>query len=79
MAMRSSRATPVRKVAVSGIAASLGTLLIFILNTWVLGNHPNPKDNHLITGELAAAFTTALTFILGYLVPPGDQEQNVPR
>jgi uncharacterized membrane protein YjjB (DUF3815 family) len=71
MAMRSSSAAPVRKVAVSGLAGAITTVVIWILNEWVL------KD-HQISGQIGAAITTILTVVIGYLIPPGDQEQNVP-
>lgn len=62
---------PVRKVTAGVFTGALVTLTVLILNTY----HPffKQKDNK-ISGEIAGAATTVLTFIVSYLVPPSREE-----
>lgn len=62
--------TPTRKVGASAIAGALTAILVFILNSFVFRDPNGVK----ITGEIASALTTVLTFLVGYIVP--DQEDN---
>jgi hypothetical protein len=65
------RIAPVRKVAIGGLSGAIATLLIFILNKFVLG-----ADDQ-ITGEIAGSVTTVITFIVSYLVPPSENESVI--
>lgn len=60
--------TPTNKVVYSGITGALVTLIVIILNTYVLD-----KDKQ-IPAELSSAATTVLSFIVGYQVPHGEKE-----
>ena len=71
MAARMSSKKPVQKVVGVGIGGAVSTLAIWALNAFVL-----PADN-LITGEVAGAATTVITFFVGYVVPPGAGERVV--
>lgn len=53
---------PTRKVGASGFAGALSIVLVWLVNTFVL---TGPTK---ITGEVASAITTILTFAVGYLV-----------
>jgi len=54
---------PVRKVAVGGLAGAFTTIVIYIINTYLpAGNPPVPQD-------VAAAVTTAITFLMSYIIP----------
>ena len=61
---------PARKVTAGGLAGALATILVWVLNTFVL------SAEQQITGEIAAALTTVLTFMVGYFIPP-SQIDNV--
>lgn len=63
MALVQSSAAPTRKVAFGGVAAAITTITVYVLNNFVLKSHP-------ITGEVAGAFTTLLSFAIAYIVPP---------
>lgn len=54
---------PTRKVGASALAGALSVILIWITNTFVL------TGTTKVTGEVASAFTTILTFLVGYFVP----------
>jgi len=61
--------TPVRKVWAGGVTGAFVTLIVLILNAYV------PMFVHKpISGEISAAATTVLTFVVGYLVPPSPRE-----
>lgn len=60
---------PVQKVVAGAIAGALVTIIIFFLDNYVL---KGPK----ITGEVAAAMTTVLTFIVSYIIPPAGLTGN---
>jgi hypothetical protein len=69
-------AAPTRKVFAGGVAAASTTILVFVLNTFVM------PETRPITAEVAAAFTAVLGLIASYLVPPdkGDQvQETVPQ
>lgn len=57
---------PTRKVTVGSLGGAITTLLVWGLNTFLL------SAEQQITGEIAAAFTTIISFIAGYFVPPGQ-------
>ena len=59
---------PTRKVMAGGVAGAAVTILMFVLNTYVL-----PGDKPL-TAEVAAALTTVLSFVISYLVPPSSKD-----
>jgi len=61
---------PTRKVLAGGLAGAISTILVFALNSYVLA----PKGSQLITGEVAAALTTVLSFLVSYFVPPSSDE-----
>jgi hypothetical protein len=54
---------PSRKVGGSALAGALSVVLVWIINTFVL---TGPVK---ITGEVASAITTILTFLVGYFIP----------
>jgi hypothetical protein len=54
---------PSRKVGASALAGALSVLVVWIINVFVL---TGPTK---ITGEVASAITTILTFIVGYIIP----------
>lgn len=65
--VKQQEVAPTRKVIASGVAGSITTILIFVLNTYLL-NKPLPA-------EIAAAVDTLITFLVGYLVPPAVRDQ----
>lgn len=70
MPTRTVGSAPTRKVMASGIAGALTTVLVFVLNTYIVPSKP-------ITPEIAAAVTTALAFTAGYLTPPAKSERVI--
>lgn len=64
---------PARKVYLGGLGGAIATILVFILNTYVL-----PIDRPL-TPEISAAFATVVTFVVGYWVNPSSNDQIVER
>jgi hypothetical protein len=54
---------PSRKVGAGALAGALSVVLVWIINTFVL------TGSVKITGEVASAMTTILTFLVGYFVP----------
>ena len=54
---------PSRKVGAGALAGALSVVLVWIINTFVL------TGSVKITGEVASALTTILTFLVGYFVP----------
>ena len=54
---------PSRKVGAGALAGALSVILVWIINTFVL------TGSVKITGEVASAITTILTFLVGYFVP----------
>lgn len=54
---------PSRKVGASALAGALSVILVWIVNTFVL------TGSAKVTGEVASAITTILTFVVGYVVP----------
>ena len=71
MPTRTKGNIPVRKVQASGIAGAIATIIVIILNSYVL------NENKPLTGEFSAALTTVIAFVVGYIVPPGKNEQNI--
>lgn len=59
---------PTRKVLAGGVAGAAVTVLMFVLNTYLL-----PADKPL-SAEVAAALTTVLSFVISYLVPPSAKD-----
>ncbi len=64
--------TPVRKVTWSAFAGSCVTVAVWVLNAYVL------TGGQQIPAEVAAAITTIVSFITGYQVSPGSNEQVNP-
>lgn len=54
---------PSRKVGAGALAGALSVVLVWVINTFVL------TGSMKITGEVASALTTILTFLVGYFVP----------
>ena len=67
--VKQASSVPTRKVMAGGVAGALTTVLVFVLNTYVL-----PMDKPL-TAEIAAALTTIFSFAFSYLVPPAVSDQ----
>ena len=59
---------PVRKVTAGALGGAIVTVLVWYLNTFVL------EPDKRITGEVAAALTTIVTFLVGYFVPPSAKD-----
>jgi hypothetical protein len=57
---------PSQKVTVGVLAGSITTIVIWALKSVVV-----------IPGEVAAAITTVLSFVVSYLVPPAARDQVV--
>ncbi len=62
---------PTRKVGAGGATGALTLIIVWVLNSFVL-----PPDRQ-ITGEIAAAITTILSFAVSYLVPPAPVDKVV--
>ena len=67
-------AVPTRKVLAGGAAGALSAILVFILNSYFLEPH-HMKE---IDPGIASAITTAISFIVSYLIPPGGNESSAP-
>jgi H+/Cl- antiporter ClcA len=71
MPVKTNSAVPVRKVAAGGVGGALSTIIIFVLNHYLLKSDP-------LDGTISAAITTLVTFAVSYIVPPSATESNVP-
>lgn len=60
-----SQHLPYKKVSAGSLAGALAILVVWLLNSYVL-----PQGDP-ITGEVASAMTTVLTFFVAYMVPEG--------
>jgi fluoride ion exporter CrcB/FEX len=60
---------PARKVWVGGLVGALVTIV-----TWVIETAANTK----VPSAIAVAFSTLLTGIVSYFVPPADADQVTP-
>lgn len=58
---------PVRKVTIGALAGAMSVMIIWVLKT----------NGTEVPGEVASAFTTILTFVVGYVVPPSEFDQVV--
>ena len=58
-----SRYAPQKKVGVGSVAGALTIIVVWLANNYLL-----PQGNG-ITGEVASALTTVLTFLVAYMVP----------
>lgn len=56
---------PTRKVGAGAVAGALSVILVWALNSFVFTSPSGAK----ITGEIASALTTILTFLVSYFVP----------
>ena len=61
---------PTKKVIAGGLAGGASVIIVFILNSFVL----EPKHLPQINGGVASAITTVLSFVVSYLIPPGENE-----
>ena len=64
-------ARPVAKVTAATVAAAVGTLLVWILNMFLL-----PRDRQL-DATMQGAITTLLVGLAGYFTPPASRDQIV--
>jgi hypothetical protein len=69
---RMQSAMPARKVTAATLAAALATILVWVLNSFVL------SAAQQISPEVAGAITTLLVALAGYFTPPAAQDQVVP-
>lgn len=69
---RMQSAKPARKVTAATLAAALATILVWVLNTFVL------SAAQQISPEVAGAITTVLVALAGYFTPPAAEDQVVP-
>ena len=60
-----SNYVPYRKVGAGSVAGALSIIIVWLANSYLL-----PQGNG-ITGEVASALTTVLTFLVAYMVPEG--------
>ena len=70
MAVKMEGKAPVRKVAAGGIGGAITTVIVWVLNTWVL--------EQSMPSEVAAALATIVSFALAYFVRPGANERINP-
>jgi len=63
---------PIRKVTAGALGGAIVAVLVWYLNSFVL------EPDQQITGEVAAALTTIVTFLIGYFVPPSAKDEVVP-
>jgi hypothetical protein len=70
MAVQTRGSAPVQKVVAGGGGGALATIIIFVLNHYVLADKP-------LDGTVSAAITTLVTFLVSYIVPPGANESNI--
>lgn len=68
-------ASPARKVAGSTFAAAVTTLIIYILEAFVLVERL--PDG--IPGPIQGAAMTIVIFLVGYYLPPASRDQIVPK
>ena len=73
-AFRQQDSAPTRKVVAAGVAGAVTTVLIFVLNNYVI-----PGSAAKITGDVGAAITTILSFAISYFVPPAQSDQIRPE
>jgi hypothetical protein len=66
----SKSAFPTTKVTTSALAGALTVLLVWILQS---------AFHISISAEVAAAFTTVLSFLTGYLTPPAGVDTPILR
>lgn len=71
MAQKMATLAPAQKVTAGGIAGAAVTVIVFVLNSYVL-----PSDKP-ITAEIAVALSTVFTFLVSYLTPPSKNDQVV--
>jgi hypothetical protein len=66
--------TPTRKVALGAITSSIVTVIVWMCNAYKL-----LPGGQQIPGEVAAALTAILSFLVSYTAPPGASDQIVPQ
>jgi hypothetical protein len=71
--LRMKTSAPTRKTQAAALGGAIATVVIWALNAFVL-REPGQR----ITGEVAAAVTTLVTFVVSYFVPPGESDVVVP-
>ena len=64
-------ARPVAKVTAATVAAALGTLLVWILNMFLL------SPQRQLDATMQGAITTLLVGLAGYFTPPAARDQTV--
>lgn len=70
--MATETGVPARKVITGAAVGAFVTVVTLILNTYVPFFKAQPID-----GTLAAAVTTFLSFVAGYLTPPAESETSI--
>ena len=65
-----STGVPTNKVIAGGLAGAITTIIVFVLNNYVLRPHQLTE----LDGTVSAAITTFLSFVVSYLIPPGRNE-----
>ena len=73
MAAMQNSAMPIRKVSVGALAGAVSTVIVFVLNTFVLSH------DQQIPAEVATALATVLSFCASYFVPPAADDGVVPQ
>jgi hypothetical protein len=67
--MQSKR--PAAKVTAATLAAALATVIVWVLNAFVL------SEAQQITETVAGSLTTLLVALAGYFTPPSEKDQVV--
>jgi len=67
-------AVPTQKVAASAVAGALTTILVYIIDAFVIQD-----PTQVIPAHVATAITTVISFIVAYLVPPSERDALVDR
>ena len=70
MPSQQTSAAPTRKVTAGGTGGAIVIVIVFILNTYKV-----LPGGAQVTGEVAAALTTIISFAVSYLVPPSRRDQ----
>lgn len=65
---RMKTSTPARKVVAGSLAAAIATLVIWGINSTLMQANP-------LGANISGAITTTITFLVGYFVPPGFNDQ----
>ena len=66
--VKMATAKPTQKVTAGSFALALSTIVVFVLNTYVL------PSNQPLPAEVSLAIMTIVTFLVMYFVPPSSND-----